>query len=114
MSQRTQNGVPAFEHKGENVIVADALAALAGVNFTSVVKVLIALELLREVGRCSTPDLVALASIPLDHAYSPDADQSRVRGVTTLLQDILAMDAHHELKDSLRLHDRGIASPYRL
>lgn len=102
MPARTQNGRAIYK----GAVAADTLAALSGVNFASVVRVLTAIELLSRHARTPVARVVQLCDVPLDHAYSDGADPMRCEAVNEALKEMRDSPLHQNLKEALRLYER--------
>ncbi len=104
---REPSGVARIQHKGRNVVAADAITLLSGVNFNSVVKVLAAVEALRAICGTTPVSLVSFSDVPLDRCLlnSPQ-DEGRAAATRDLCEHVAARVESRDLIDVMHLRGR--------
>jgi hypothetical protein len=101
-TRRTRAGIPQIRHKRRGVVAADAIALLSGVNFASVVKVLAAIDAVRNFSEEYVEDIVDLQSIPLERADpARDIDAERAQATREFCEDLVKADVHDEEAEAI-------------
>lgn len=104
---RNLHGIPTLPVNGEpSVVVADAVALLSGVNFSSLVKVFAALEAIKAVS--GVTDLTNFAEVPLLRVDPSDSQFSERAERTDAFVKMVARDPglSPELREALKLAER--------
>jgi hypothetical protein len=96
------NGIARIVHDDKDVVAADAITLLSGVNFSSVKKVIAAIQALSEFTGTDVQELVRLSDVPSAGVRGDDDPDNRYRATATraLCEDI-ALDSDFEFYDHL-------------
>lgn len=89
--QRTDEGRADIEYEGFEVITADVVALLSGVNFSAVEKVIAALHVIQEFSEEEAENLIDLNAVPLKRVRREDPDHAgRAFATMTFCEDLVA------------------------
>lgn len=107
-AQRTEDGRPDIHYTNCDVIAADVVALLSGVNFSTVERVLAALYVVQDYTGTDPAKLIDLEAVPLKRVHPEDhEDMYRAVSTHTLFEDIITSGRYRSYQNVLPRIDKA-------
>lgn len=107
MKNRIDSGRPTINFKDRQVVSADAIALLSGVNFGSVEKMLAAIYALHRFTGTDVEELVRLSDAPLHRVVLDDyRDTVRAKNTLALVFAVVDSSVAVEVEDIIKVRSR--------
>lgn len=105
--KRTEDGRPDIHHGDCNVVAADAIALLSGVNFSTVERVLAALHVIQDYSDTEAGKLIDLGAVPLKRVQPEDrGDIYRAVSTRTFFENLIASGRYRSYQNVLPRIDK--------